>query len=245
MFPKGTIYEKGKSGSHGEVVLVLSKLARFTYKLIRSFGAGLIGFAIIGLLFAYGPILKQEILFRVEGGQEMPIRSKFGDLIHFAEADRVARIQSEAENYQVDSHFSVVIPKIDAAANVIANVDASKEEEYLEALKKGVAHAKGTYFPGQGRGIYLFSHSTDSPLNIAQYNAVFYLLRKLESGDRIIVYFADKRYVYEVEEIVITSKDDTSWLTKNYDSETLVLQTCDPPGTTWRRLLVIGKRVKV
>ena len=70
-------------------------------------------------------------------------------------------------------------------ANIIPNIDPGNPDEYLGALKKGVAHARGTSFPSQGRNIYLFSHSTNSPLNFSEYNAVFYLLRKLEKKDKI------------------------------------------------------------
>lgn len=244
MFPKGTIYQSGKSGTRGEVTLALSKVARFFYNLARGVGAGLVGFAIIGLLFTYGPILKEEFLYNLRDLEGEPKLVSTEELVDVAEADRVIAVQNEAESWGVGSYFSVVIPKIDAASNVIANVDASDEEEYKDALIEGVAHAKGTFFPTQGNNIYLFSHSTDSPVNIARYNAVFYLLRKLEEGDRIIVFFADKKYVYEVEQKVIVGAKDTSWIRKNYGSERLILQTCDPPGTTWRRLLVIAKPIQ-
>ncbi len=135
------------------------------------------------------------------------------------------------------------MPKINAKSSVIANVDAAVEDEYFEALKSGIAHAKGTNFPGQGKNIFLFSHSTDSPLNIAQYNADFYLLRKLNSGDKIVVYFSDEKYVYEVDYKVVTGPADVSWFDNDLGGERLVLQTCDPPGTTWKRLIVIAKPV--
>jgi len=42
--------------------------------------------------------------------------------------------------------------------------------------------------------IFLFAHSTDAPWNIIRYNAVFYLLRELDAGDGIIVFFLGKRF---------------------------------------------------
>jgi sortase A len=164
-------------------------------------------------------------------------------LINLAEAQEITRVQQEADSWKVNSYFSIVIPKIAASANITANVDPSIKEEYLQSLKKGVAHAKGTYFPGQGENIFLFSHSTDSALNIARYNAVFYLLRKLEEGDKIIIFFADKRFEYEVAAKFTAESSDTSWLTEESDGEKLLLMTCDPPGTTWRRLIVSAKLI--
>jgi len=243
MFPKGTIYKAKDEKSHGELVLSLSKPLRFFYTLIRGAGAGLIAFTLLTLLFTYGPIAKQELSYSLRGKTEPTEIVTTESLIDVAEADRVVEVQKEAQSLGVNSYFSVVIPKIDAAANVSANVDTANEEVYLSALKQGIAHAKGTYFPGQGRNIYLFAHSTDTEFNVATYNAVFYLLRKLEPGDKLVVFFADDKYVYEVTDRVVVDAEDTSYITRDYGAERLVLQTCDPPGTTWKRLLVIAKLV--
>lgn len=222
-----------------------SRAARVFYGFARGIGAGLVGFAVMGIMFAYGPIIKEEATYLLSSGDvgrnyELEAESN----LKLAEAQKTLAVQAEAENWGVDSYFSLVIPKINASSSVIANVDASDEAAYVEALKQGVAHAAGTYFPGQGDTVFLFAHSTDSPVNIARYNAVFYLLRKLEPGDEITVFFADKKYKYRVTEKVNTSADDVSWLEAgNSEGERLILQTCDPPGTTWRRLLIIAEPV--
>jgi sortase A len=208
---------------------------------MQGVGAGLIAVVIIILAISFTPIIEQEINFRLKEEENAVVRNQM--LVNLAEADRVAEIQREAESYGVGSHFSVVVPKIDAAADVVANVDTADKEEYLEALRNGVAHAKGTYFPGQSESIFLFAHSTDSPVNFSRYNAVFYLLRKLEEGDTVLLYFADKKYVYEVEDKFTTNIDDTTWITESTDDERLLLMTCDPPGTTWRRLIIQARPV--
>lgn len=155
--------------------------------------------------------------------------------------DVEAKVIKEATALGLDARYSIYVPKIDAKSAVMENVDLENETEYLKALKKGVAHGKGTYFPGQGGNIFLFSHSVSVPEYIQTYNAVFYNLKDLEQGDDIIIYFSGVKYVYKVTEKIITSPRDVSFLTKDYGGETLILQTCDPPGTTLRRLLVIAK----
>ena len=140
-----------------------------------------------------------------------------------------------------DTDFGVVIEKINANAKVIANVDPSDEKDYARALSKGVAHAKGTTFPGQKGNIYLFSHSVDAPWNIVRFNAVFYLLGKLDKGDRIIMFYQGRRYDYIVFDKAIVSPKDTHFLTNSYDDSVLTLQTCDPPGTLLNRLVVRAK----
>lgn len=245
MYPHGTIYhiyDPKKSGRHGEVVLHAPLKVRFLYSVLRGLGSGLIGFAIISLLFAYGPIIKEEISYNLGLSQiETSYKTEADDLMKLAEAQRVEEVRREAQELGVSPYFSIVIPKIGAKAQIIANVDAAEEDEYSKALKEGVAHAKGTYFPGQGKNMFLFAHSTNGEWNITRYNAIFYLLRKLDEGDKIIVFFADNKYEYTVEKKVVTNAKDTSWLTEKGQGEQLVLQTCDPPGTTTNRLLVIAR----
>lgn len=244
MYPKGTIYDSRNALPHGEVVLHAPLKIKLAYTLLRGLGAGLVGFAIIAMLFSYGPIVKEEISYRL-GFNKIKVDNNL-NLVNVAEAERVKAVQSQASSLNVNSYFSVVIPKIGAKSKVIANVDPGNEEEYKEALKEGVAHAKGTFFPGQGHTIFLFSHSTDAPWNITRYNAVFYLLRELETGDRVIVFFADRRYEYVVEKKFVTSPKDVSWLKDDETQgagERLILQTCDPPGTSWNRLIVVAQPV--
>lgn len=141
-----------------------------------------------------------------------------------------------------DPSFSVVIPKIGANARIVANVDAGSEEAYLEALKSGVAHVKGTAFPGEAAHIFLFAHSTDYIWNIGTYNAVFYLLYKLEEGDEVNLFYNDQRYVYTVTGSKIIDPSEVEYLTRQTDEEFLTLQTCWPPGTTLKRLLIFAER---
>ena len=142
-----------------------------------------------------------------------------------------------------DPNFSVVIPKIGANARVLANVDAAEEKIYLEALNKGIAHASGTKFPGESGHIFLFAHSTDYFWNVGSYNAIFYLLNKLAKGDEVDVFFKGQRYVYQVINSVVADPSQVEYLTRKSNKELLTLQTCWPPGTTLKRLLVFASRV--
>lgn len=232
MYPKGIIYERGLSSKHGVVYLHAKKATKIAFGLLRSTGIALISFVILVAIFTYYPIVKEEITYKPAADPALTV-----------EAGNISLIQNEAKNFGVNSYFSIVIPKISAHANIIANVDAGNEKEYDEALQKGVAHARGTNFPGQGGTIFLFAHSTNSPINVARLNAIFYLLPKLVKGDKVIVYFADRRYLYEVEKIQTVSPTDINFLTNNGNGERLILQTCTPAGTDWNRLLVIAKPV--
>ena len=143
-----------------------------------------------------------------------------------------------------DKDFSIVIPKIGAAAKVIENVNPADPNEYLPALYRGVAHAKGTAFPGQFGNTYIFAHSTDAFYNVGRYNAVFYLLGKLNQGDEIDIYYKGEKIVYKVTDKKVVAAEDVKYLGKLGEWNTLTLQTCYPPGTTLKRLVVIADQVR-
>lgn len=136
-----------------------------------------------------------------------------------------------------NTDFALVIPKINAAAAVFPNIDPFNPAEFKPVLKKGVAHANGTSFPGQGSNIYLFAHSTDAFFNVNRYNAVFYLIGKLQNGDEIDVYYKGKLFKYAVYEKKVVSAQALEYLEPTKE-EVLTLQTCYPPGTSLARLIV-------
>jgi sortase A len=141
-----------------------------------------------------------------------------------------------------DTEFSITIPKIGASAKVFSNTDPANPTEFLPVLQHGVAHAKGSVFPGMKGNIYLFAHSADNWWNVGRYNAVFYLLKNLAVGDEIIVFFENRRYNYIVSQSLISEPTDVTLLTHMQTaSQQLVLQTCWPPGTTWKRLYIVAK----
>jgi len=138
--------------------------------------------------------------------------------------------------------FSLYIAKIDLEAKVMPNIDATDSQAYKAALKQGVAHAKGTAFPGQGKLVYIFGHSTDYAWNVETYNALFYQIKDLEIGDPVVANLGEQKYIYKVIEKKIVDATDMSLLEKNIDKDVLVLQTCYPPGTTWKRLLIVASQ---
>src|SRR6185369_14551182 len=138
MFPHQIIYKQGKSVVPGEVNLRPNLIVRIGYHLLRGFGAGIIAFAFIGIIFTFWPIAKEEIVYNFAPKEKVEI-SKFAPIIN----------RSLASDLGLDPYFSLFIPKISAKAKIIPNVDAGNQKAYLNALMEGVAHAAGTNFPGQ------------------------------------------------------------------------------------------------
>jgi len=246
MFPRGTIYRSGFA-NQGFKNLHASKLTKIIFNALRGAGMGFLTISILFFIFAFGPIFQEEVFYFYRQNfkifQKQESLQNLDTMRFLTEAEQTLEVQNKTSELNINSYFSVYIPKINAKANVIPNVDASDDTIYMSVLKEGIAHASGTNFPGGGQLIYLFSHSTNSPIWASRFGAVFYLLYKLNFGDEIIVYFADREYKYIVEKTIETAADDVSWLIDKGDGEKLVLQTCTPPGTNLRRLLVIARPI--
>jgi len=232
-----------------------SEIIRFL--IIRSIGNFLLLFALFGVIATFGPTLYYEVSFRLLQARgahfkvEQPTTSPLGEVMARDKQSETtpgfaAILSSSSEHVLIpkDTSFSILLPKIGASAKVIANTDPSNPKEFLKALQQGVAHAKGTVFPGMKGNIYLFAHSTDNWWNVGRYNALFYLLKDLNSGDDVVVFFENVRHNYKVVNSRIIDPSDVSYITDSHKSgeERLILQTCWPPGTTWKRLLVFAKK---
>lgn len=203
------------------------------------FWAGLIllltGLGLLVLLFA--PVIEEELRY------ERKIQSERGASPQGAiDSSPGSMVSAEpAEATPVDEQFGIVIPKIGANAKVIPEVDWRDARIYQEALRQGVAHAAGSAVPGTSGNVFLFAHSGEGLLQAARYNAVFYLLAKLEPGDDIEVYYEGKRYRYEVTQLKRVASDAVEYVQVGPSPETLTLMTCWPAGTTWKRLIVQAK----
>lgn len=170
--------------------------------------------------------------------EKVALKMKKGLLAKALDFDEVKILRPQ------DPNFDIIIPKIGANSRIIANVNPADEKIYLKALKKGVAHTLGTAFPGQKGHIFLFAHSTDYIWNVGTYNAVFYLLYKLKVGDEIDLFYRGRRYIYQMTGRRIVNPSQVEYLMAKSNKEFLTLQTCWPPGTTLKRLLVFAVRVR-
>jgi len=221
------------------------------FLILRSIGNFLVLFAIFGFLATFGPALYYEVSFRIletrgvhftilDQQVKAPTANKPQSISNFAD---VLAGPKEQILIPPDPNFSIVIPKIGASAKIFANVDPSNPNQFLPILMQGVAHARGTVFPGMKGNIYLFAHSTDNFWDVGRYNAIFYLLKDLKVGDEVVIFFENIRYNYIVTNTKIVDPSDVSYIVNGryQTDETLILQTCWPPGTTLQRLLVFAK----
>ena len=135
--------------------------------------------------------------------------------------------------------FGLYIQKISVAVPIVANVDGENKTAYNKALLSGVAHYKGTAFPGEGSNIYIFGRSSTWN-GVGDYAEAFAKLNDLEKGDQIIVYRQQKEYKYKVWKKETVAADDLSSLEPT-KSEQVTLMTCWPIGSNLKRLVVVAK----
>ncbi len=222
------------------------------YKIIFAirFGGYFLFFSgLVAIVFLLGPLIQAEIKYRTD--RTLGVKRTVANInpspspnADGTPTESFGNIKAqENEIVPVSTEFGIVIEKIDANAKIVANVNPASEKEYTKALQQGVAQALGSTAPGEKGNLYLFSHSTDAPWNIIRFNAIFYLLRELVPGDRVIVFYQNKRFDYIVFDKTVASPTDVSFLTNSYDAPVLTMQTCDPPGTLINRLIVRAKLV--
>lgn len=185
------------------------------------------------LLFIYAPIGWRYAKWRLDQSRR-PIPTLSGS------AEETA-----ADWTPVSLDFALVIPKIRVNERVFPNVDSTDKNAYMPVLKKGVAHAKGTVLPGERGVVFIFAHSSDNIFSIGQYNAAFFLLNGLEEDDEVGVYYQGEKYLYRVFHKTVVLPGEISQLVAEVPANSLVLQTCWPPGTALKRLLVFAKQVQV
>ena len=226
----------------------MQRAAIIKYLILRTIGNFLILFGLFGVGATFGPALYYEVQFQLNQWQGVKyVVADPTTAPHFPGTQGGGGgIQKETGNTQIlipkDTIFSILIPKIGADAKIFPNTDPSNEDEYLKVLKQGVAHAKGSVFPGMDGATYLFAHSTDNIWDVGRYNAVFYLLKDLTQGDQVVIFFNNRRYNYTVDSSkIIDGSDVSDLINAQTGSQRLILQTCWPPGTTLKRLLVTAK----
>lgn len=200
------------------------------YKLVFHIANGFILLALVWSLYLYLPLVRVIVAYSVAKPIEI-----------------TAPEPMVTGNEELSTEYSITIPKIMAYASVTKNVSPYDKSKYLSILKDGVvAQAKGSSDAGSGTGTttFIFAHSTEQGWQAVRQNPVFYLLGQLENKD--IVYINNKGTIltYQVYDQKIVKASDTHYLTYTEpDNEILILQTCWPIGTDWKRLLVFGKRV--
>lgn len=172
-------------------------------------------------------------IYKVETSRNVNTSQKDNEFHNIKSSSKITLIKP------VNTDFSIVIEKLDVNAPIVKDVSVINKSDYLEALKKGVAHASFSGYPdGENSSVYLFAHSSNNFWELGEYSSVFNLLYKLNPKDEINIFYNNKRYLYSVENKILINDfkvDETIYETLG---PTLTLQTCYPTGTSLYRLVI-------
>lgn len=149
------------------------------------------------------------------------------------------------------SGSEVIIPKINVEIPVIYDaqdvIKASNAKDLEDAIQKnledGVVHYPSTSLPGEKGNIAIVGHSSNNIFNQGKYKFAFVLLSKLEEGDTFYLTKNKVRYTYKIFQKKIVPPSDVSVLADKGSRSTATLITCDPPGTSLNRLIVVGEQI--
>ena len=146
-----------------------------------------------------------------------------------------------------NTDFKIEIPKIGAKADIVLEVSPIDKASYLKVLENNkIAHSSFSALPGNGKGsmTYLFAHSTQQTVQTARKNSVFYLLGELSENDNVFINYRGQNIEYKVYmKKIITAKESEYLTYSDPEKEVLILQTCWPIGTNWKRLLIFAQRI--
>ncbi len=152
-------------------------------------------------------------------------------------------VNNEEEDFIACGENKITINSINISVPLV-EVGGTTEQEYRDALDRGVIHFPGSAYPGEKGMTILLGHSAPAGWPMINHDWVFSDLDNLREGDQIEVCYKNRLTVYTVinEEIgkkIYEVGEDVPPLYHGQKKEG-VLMTCWPPGSSVNR---IGVRV--
>jgi sortase A len=144
-------------------------------------------------------------------------------------------LAAKARRYRQETEFGdgfgrIEVPRLGLRAVLVYGTET-------EPLKRGPGLHPRTFFPGQGRLVYIAGHRTT-------YGAPFAKIDELRNGDVVRVEVPYGTFVYTVTGSRIVEADNLSVL-RSKDFEQIALQACHPRFFASHRWITYGRLTKV
>lgn len=137
--------------------------------------------------------------------------------------------------------FFLEIPAIGAKAPIVLEPSINPDIIF-NRLEDGVVRYADSALPGEKGTAIILGHSSAYPWYKGEYGSVFALLGKLRPGDEIFVGHGNKTLKYKVSESLVfnpfASKDGRLAVLEKTDSSSIILVSCWPVGTNYKRIAV-------
>lgn len=160
------------------------------------------------------------------------------------EQNKQNKQNKQYEYYEKEN--SLEIPKIQISAPLVFSESADRKKIY-KALDRGVVHFPNSVLPGESGQTIILGHSAPPGWPKIKYDWVFSRLNELVEGDKIYVFFNNRKYEYIVIRKVFLEKGEE--VSQNdYDltnnKNMLILISCWPPGKDIRRIAIKATLIK-
>lgn len=134
--------------------------------------------------------------------------------------------------------YTISVPALKIEKAIVSTTDHD--------LSQHLINYNGTSIPPEKGNAVIFGHSTLPQLfKAGDYKTIFANLYKLKVGDQIYVNLDKISYLYKIYNIAVVDPTDNSIFTQNYNDSFLIIVTCTPPGTTWKRLVIKTRLEKI
>ena len=158
-----------------------------------------------------------------------------------------------------DPSFKIILPKINVEAPVVDGVTAYRSQNPNEpealfqarmqsALERGVVHFPTSQLPGQSgkefnSNAVILGHSGGNIFTPGNYKHIFTRLKQLDIGDIFFVNYDRTQYVYKVYKKQVVAPNQVEVLRKADRNNSMTVITCDPPGSSAKRLVIVGEQI--
>ena len=192
------------------------------------------------LLFGLGMGLIVVVIFLFSFFNEVILAPFYQPSRHVSSTPLIVDASSVAPTDKTE----VIIPKINVEIPVNYSETSTDEATIENDLESGVVHYPSTTLPGQAGNAAFFGHSSNNIFNKGKYKFAFVLLHTIVPGDTFYLTYSGKVYVYKVITKDIVKPTDVAVLNPVAGQvSTVTLITCDPPGTSLNRLIIVGQQI--
>lgn len=163
------------------------------------------------------------------------------------DAIRLLPLAQNVQDKPLPDHATLVIDSLGIRASIVFGTPDNNDLVYKQ-LENGVVHYSSTPKPGLPGTAIVLGHSSAYPWYRGDYGAVFALLARLNVGERFYVQYDDGRtFIFQMREaLVFNPLSDSAKLEalERSDGSNIILLSCYPVGTNYKRIAVLAQRVE-
>ncbi len=141
------------------------------------------------------------------------------------------------EELLYDQENSVQIDKIDISAPLVSGEGLTNPQVH-RALDNGVVLYPGSALPGEPGQSVILGHSSPPGWPKVKYDWVFTNINELNTGDKITIYFNNRKFTYTVKDKFFLERGEQVPQSFNNSKSSIILISCWPPGKDIRRIAV-------